>query len=432
MERSERSLFSLASYRELLNALAQEGYEFCGYDNWRCGAKRVVILRHDVDYSLSRAVPMAALEAELGLSSTYFILVRGDFYNVFSRQGACVLESLQDMGHSIGLHFDETLYGENEDPIEAILHEAALLESATGAKVKSVSMHRPSKRALSESWVIPGIENAYSHEYFHGFTYLSDSRMRWREDVFGAIRSGDHAHLQVLTHPFWYCERPLDLAETLDGFIESASYERTLALEDNFSRLDEEIGAARIRRAKVATDLKGVSIGTDRLVLRHLRMADAADMFEYASDPDVCQYLSWGPYTSIEQASSWIDAKLSKANPTDVLFGVEERASGKLIGVVRAYNIDSPADSAEVSYILNPAYQGKGYMTEAVRSVVSLCFDTLGLSSVVAYCVEENTSSSGLMQRIGMHRDLSYSEPLVIKGLEYKSIRYRINKEQQR
>lgn len=431
MASADNARFSYDAYRSLLSLCLESGYGFCGYADWRTSSK-VIILRHDIDYSLKRALPIARIESEMGIKSTYFILLRGDFYNVFSCDATRVIRSLVDMGHAIGLHFDETLYAEEEDPVRAILHEASLLEGAVGAKVECVSMHRPSKRALTESWEIPGMENAYAREYFHGFTYVSDSRMHWRENVTEIIKSNSHDRLQLLTHPFWYREYPLALPEMLDEFIGQAQSERILALEDNFSRLDEEIGAAGIRRAKVATDLKDASIGTDRLVLRHLRMADAADMFEYASNPDVCQYLSWGPYTSIDQASSWIDAKLSKANPTDVLFGVEERASGKLIGVVRAYNIDSPVDSAEVSYILNPAYQGKGYMTEAVRSVISLCFDTLGLSSVVAYCVEENTSSSGLMQRIGMHRDLSYSEPLVIKGHEYRSIRYRISKEQQR
>lgn len=423
----DRDRFSYGAYRELLRLLAQEGYAFRGFDNWH-DAGKVVIMRHDVDYSLDRVLPIARIEAEFGVSGTYFFLLRGDFYNAFSRKGRHVLSQLHDMGHAVGLHFDETLYAQDEDFVACILKEASLLGEAANVRVKSVSMHRPSKKALEQDWHIPGMENAYSKTYFEGFKYLSDSRMHWREDAVRAIRSGCHDRLQILTHPFWYRERPLDLPQMLEEFIGHAEAERVMDMNDNFDRLDDEIGTFKIHAARIAA-AQDEAFGTERLVLRPLRMADADDMFEYASDAEVCRFLSWGPYECREQAAAWIDTRLARVNPTDVLLGVEERASGKLIGVVRAYNVDSPENSAEISYILNPAFQGKGYMTEAAQRVIELLFDGLGVSCVYAYCVEDNNASSRLMERIGMHRDGSFSQMTEIKGRELKSVRYVIDKE---
>lgn len=419
-------LFSYDAYCSFLDGIKQEGYKFCGYDNWR-GEKKLIIMRHDIDYSLEDAIPIAEIEANAGVKSTYFVLVRGDCYNIFSRKGMHALRLLKSMGHEIGLHFDEVAC-EAGDHVEGILQEARLLGAAAETEIKSVSMHRPSREALEGDWSIPGMENAYSQEYFRRFKYISDSRMRWRENAGEIIRSGRFDQLQVLTHPFWYGERSLDLPHILNGFIARAQYERVIALDDNFTRLGEEIGFEKVRIAKVAVGMRGKAFETERLVLRPFRMADASDMFEYASDSEVCRFLNWGPYADPNQALDWINAKLNRQNPSDILLGIEEKTLRKLIGAVRIYHIDDPAGTAEISYVLNSRYQGRGYMTEAVSRLIDLCFEDLGISRVVAYCARENKNSLDLMLRVGMHVDDSYRGAVEVKGATYEAFRCYVEK----
>ena len=61
--------FTYDSYRYLLKLLREHGYEICSYHNWRDVSKSV-ILRHDIDYNLEKAVDIACIENELGVSST--------------------------------------------------------------------------------------------------------------------------------------------------------------------------------------------------------------------------------------------------------------------------------------------------------------------------------------------------------------------------
>ena len=110
MASADSARFSYDAYRSLLSLCLESGYGFCGYTDWH-DLSKAIILRHDIDYSLKRALPIARIESEMGIKSTYFILLRGDFYNVFSDDAMRVIRSLADMGHAIGLHFDETLYG---------------------------------------------------------------------------------------------------------------------------------------------------------------------------------------------------------------------------------------------------------------------------------------------------------------------------------
>jgi RimJ/RimL family protein N-acetyltransferase len=60
---------------------------------------------------------------------------------------------------------------------------------------------------------------------------------------------------------------------------------------------------------------------------------------------------------------------------------------------------------AEIGWVLHPSHVGQGYATEAVREVLRLCFDRLGLRRVVAGCFAGNTASWRLMERVGMRRE---------------------------
>lgn len=72
--------FTYASYRSLLGLLRENNYTFTDYH--RYGEQpRCVILRHDIDNSLPQALRLAELEAEEGVKSTWFVLLRTDFYN---------------------------------------------------------------------------------------------------------------------------------------------------------------------------------------------------------------------------------------------------------------------------------------------------------------------------------------------------------------
>ena len=231
--------FTYASYRALLALLRERGYSFRDYHHYG-DVSRCVILRHDVDFSLERAVRLAELEAEMGVGATYFALLRTDFYNPASQRGAAALRRIQSLGHEIGLHFDEKAYGPELSPEElaqAVRKECGMLSALLGTPVSAVSMHRPSQAALEADYHIPGVVNSYGKTFFREFKYLSDSRRRWREPVLDIVRSGAYDRLHILTHAFWYHEAERSLGETVRGFTSSANRERWKQLEENFTDL---------------------------------------------------------------------------------------------------------------------------------------------------------------------------------------------------
>lgn len=231
--------FTYQAYQAFLALLREQRYTFCGYHD-HAEAERCVILRHDIDNSLPQALRLAETEAEAGVSSTYFVLLRTDFYNAASRESRRILRRLMDLGHEVGLHFDETAYGKTltQDETRAcILKECELLSALLDTPVTTVSMHRPSRATLEADLKIPGIINSYGKTFFHDFKYLSDSRRRWREPVLDIIRSGEYDRLHILTHAFWYHEQEEDLAASVGAFIRSANAERYDRMMENITDL---------------------------------------------------------------------------------------------------------------------------------------------------------------------------------------------------
>lgn len=234
--------FTYEAYGNLLNLLKSNGYEFKGYSDWN-GSKKCVIMRHDIDDDIGMAYNLAAFERDGGVSSTFFVILTSDLYNVFSKKNADLLKEIADLGHEIGLHFDEMRYpeiiGDVDGIREKIIWEAGVLSEAVGKKICTVSMHRPSKNILDADIEIPGILNSYSKTYFKDFKYLSDSRRRWRESVEDIIAGGQYDRLHILTHAFWYHEKELGIHDSLEGFINRGNWHRYKSIDDNFTNLDE-------------------------------------------------------------------------------------------------------------------------------------------------------------------------------------------------
>ena len=61
---------------------------------------------------------------------------------------------------------------------------------------------------------------------------------------------------------------------------------------------------------------------------------------------------------------------------------------------------------AELGWVLHPDYAGHGYATEAVRELIRICFEDLGLRRVTASCFAANEASWRLMERVGMRREV--------------------------
>ncbi len=164
-------------------------------------------------------------------------------------------------------------------------------------------------------------------------------------------------------------------------------------------------------------------LSTERLLLRKIRLNDAPDMFEYSKDPEVTRYLLWDPHPNVEHTRNYIDYLQDRYRDGKYYdWAVILKSSGKMIGTCGFSSILPEHRSAEVGYVLNPAFRGQGIAGEALSAVLDFAFRKMALNRVEAKCVAENASSERVMQKVGMTFEGVARSALLVKG-EFKNIK---------
>ena len=81
---------------------------------------------------------------------------------------------------------------------------------------------------------------------------------------------------------------------------------------------------------------------------------------------------------------------------------MEERGSGRLVGDVGLSPADGEPGVVKVGYTMAPAFQGRGYGTEAVNALISYVFAKVGADVVRVYTSVENVPSIRVAEKVGM------------------------------
>lgn len=232
--------FTHDAYRNLILKSLKNGYNLTFYQDIDKFDK-AIILRHDIDFSPRKALDIAKIEHQLGVKSTYFVLLSTEFYNVFSAQTGEIMDKILGMGHKIGLHFDEQRYKSSslDQMKDYVCKESKILQKALNTSINVVSMHRPSKFILDKNIGFENIINSYDQLFVRDIKYVSDSRMYWREDIMDIIENNKYNKIHILTHPFWYSDKVENIQGKLLKFLDEAKTNRYYFLYNNFRNLSE-------------------------------------------------------------------------------------------------------------------------------------------------------------------------------------------------
>ena len=232
--------FTYSSYRSLLENLQGAGYDFLSFREALASQSEAtspfVLMRHDIDFDLEKAVRMAEIEKDRGVRATYFFMLRTEHYNVLARRGTAAVRQILDLGHYLGLHFDCAAYAEDVEAshiAKSCGHEAQILEEWFGRQVEAVSFHRPSKYVLMGD---PALSEPYPHTYMKEFVkqihYCSDSRGEWKHGgPLDAESFTSRKPLHLLIHPVWWGEAESKPLETL--YLLAA--EKQVRMEESFA-----------------------------------------------------------------------------------------------------------------------------------------------------------------------------------------------------
>ena len=160
-------------------------------------------------------------------------------------------------------------------------------------------------------------------------------------------------------------------------------------------------------------------IRTERLLLRPLTLGDVDDLVAYRSIEDVCRYVPFRPMSPADVAERvtgvWARTGLDDEGQSLTL-GIEATASGRIVGDVVLFWHSREHARGEIGYVINPAFGGRGYATEAARALVDLAFDGLQLHRLTARIDARNGPSAALVTRLGFRLEAHLVQNEWFKG----------------
>jgi RimJ/RimL family protein N-acetyltransferase len=140
---------------------------------------------------------------------------------------------------------------------------------------------------------------------------------------------------------------------------------------------------------------------TPRLVLRRPRMDDAEAVHNgYASDPEVCRYLTWKPNESLAQTREFMRGHLDVIDSSpNFTWAITQKGSDILIGMIE---LRMNGHKADFGYVLSRAFWGRGFVTEALRAVLDFALTLPALYRVWGVCDVDNIASARVMEKAGL------------------------------
>lgn len=141
-------------------------------------------------------------------------------------------------------------------------------------------------------------------------------------------------------------------------------------------------------------------IESDRLILRQFREGDWRGMHAHYSDPECTRHTlgrvlsegeSWRLTATL--AGHWL---LRGYGP----YALEEKASGALVGAAGLwYPVDFP--EREIKWALLPAFQGRGYASEAARAVQEMASGVYPGQPPISFIHRDNGASIRVALAVG-------------------------------
>lgn len=213
--------FSYEEYRKIINKVRCH-LPIIRFDDVKFDTTQYCVIRHDVEFSVQRALMLAMVEQELGINSTFVYQISNNNYNPFSHKNKAGILDVAKAGHDIGVHVHLGNFDERHESIESyIVKQANLLSIALDYPINKFSIHRPLKKDIEVPIRIPGYINMSDSQFFTysddpikcndmPVLYLADSNHDWKYGHPLDINFRQTKKVQLNFHPFSWSEKGLD------------------------------------------------------------------------------------------------------------------------------------------------------------------------------------------------------------------------------
>ncbi|MNI01097.1 putative ribosomal N-acetyltransferase YdaF [compost metagenome] len=136
--------------------------------------------------------------------------------------------------------------------------------------------------------------------------------------------------------------------------------------------------------------------------LRLIEVRDAEGVYDqiHRNREYLTQWLPWASVSTLEGTKEFIQSELNRyAHNNGFNCGIFYLNT--FIGCVGTHAIDWNNKKTSLGYWMGEAYQGRGIMTDAVRSLIEFGFQGLGLNRIEIRACTDNFKSRAIPERLG-------------------------------
>nr|WP_294777359.1 GNAT family N-acetyltransferase [uncultured Flavobacterium sp.] len=171
------------------------------------------------------------------------------------------------------------------------------------------------------------------------------------------------------------------------------------------------------------------NLETERLLLRRIDENDVEEVFALRSNPEIMKYIPRPLAKTKEEALEHIAMIEEKIiSNVGINWGITIKGNNKIIGIIGHYRIQPENHRAEIGYMSLPEYNGKGYITEAIKAVVAYGFEQMNLHSIEAVIDPENIASEKVLLKNGFVKEAHILENELWEGKFLDTVIYSLLK----
>mgnify|MGYP001330990642 CR=1 FL=1 len=169
-----------------------------------------------------------------------------------------------------------------------------------------------------------------------------------------------------------------------------------------------------------------VQLTGEHVALREFTASDLDQVYTLVSDDRVTRWLSFDS-RSREQAQEMLSGILERAQAEPRLeyyLAVTPRTSDQVVGFARLGL--GGVRAAKLGYAIHADHWGRGYATDAARTLVGFGFTTLDLHRISAAIGPDNTRSIAVVKRLGFQYEGRIRDHVFTNGAWRDSLLYSV------
>ena len=146
-------------------------------------------------------------------------------------------------------------------------------------------------------------------------------------------------------------------------------------------------------------------LNTERLDLIEIKQSHLSDIYKLFSNEKVTEFYNLLPLKNEQEAQKSIDWFQDRfKDKLGIRWGIAMKGQQKIIGTV-GFNNFTKGHRANIGYDLQTEHWNKGYITEALKSVINFGFSQLEINRIEAEVMQGNTISERVLEKLNFKNE---------------------------